>query len=72
MIRWCSILGLLACMITGYGQQYRIKQFTTVDGLPSNAIRAIFKDSRGIMWFGTDAGVYRYDGLTFKTFNTTH
>jgi ligand-binding sensor domain-containing protein len=72
MMRLFIIWGLLFCLSAGYGQEYRVKQFTTVDGLPSNSIRAIFKDSRGIMWFGTDAGVCRYDGLTFKTVNTTH
>lgn len=35
------------------------------DGLSSNDIRAIAKDSRGLMWIGTYNGLNIYDGYTF-------
>ncbi|MFA8436413.1 MAG: histidine kinase [Marinifilaceae bacterium] len=38
------------------------------DGLPSNTIISIFKDSRGILWLGTDSGLVRYDGVEFQGF----
>lgn len=53
-----------------WAQIYPVKHYTINDGLPSNTIRAIFKDSRGIMWIGTDAGLCRFDGLTFKVYNS--
>lgn len=31
-------------------------------GLPSDNVRAIAQDSDGVMWFGTDAGLVKYDG----------
>jgi signal transduction histidine kinase/ligand-binding sensor domain-containing protein len=31
-------------------------------GLPSDRVRAIAQDSAGVMWFGTDQGLARYDG----------
>lgn len=31
-------------------------------GLPSDAVRAIAQDKDGIMWFGTDNGLAKYDG----------
>lgn len=37
-------------------------------GLSQSSVRAIFQDSRGFMWFGTEDGLNRYDGYTFKTF----
>ena len=37
-------------------------------GLSNNAVRAIFKDSKGFMWFGTHDGLNRYDGYEFKVF----
>ncbi|MBC8988279.1 response regulator [Pedobacter sp. N36a] len=46
-------------------------QFSSIDlsnGLSSNQITAIFKDSNGYMWFGTMAGLNRYDGYQIKTF----
>ncbi|GAO42291.1 hybrid sensor histidine kinase/response regulator transcription factor [Flavihumibacter petaseus] len=37
-------------------------------GLSNNAVRCIFKDHSGFMWFGTYDGLNRYDGNSFKTF----
>ena len=31
-------------------------------GLPSDKVRAIVQDAEGVMWFGTDNGLARYDG----------
>ena len=46
------------------------KTFTEADGLASNTVLAVFKDSRGNMWFGTTNGLTRYDGENFQTFTT--
>ncbi|KQR70188.1 two-component regulator propeller domain-containing protein [Pedobacter sp. Leaf176] len=45
--------------------------FTTIGiekGLSNNAVRAIFKDSKGFLWFGTHDGLNRFDGYEFKIF----
>ncbi len=42
------------------------KLFTTDDGLPSNNISAVYRDSKGRVWVGTnEAGVAYYDGASF-------
>jgi signal transduction histidine kinase/ligand-binding sensor domain-containing protein len=38
------------------------------DGLSSNLEYCLFEDSRGFMWFGTGAGLDKYDGHTFKKY----
>nr|MDQ3012710.1 hypothetical protein [Acidobacteriota bacterium] len=38
----------------------------TAGGLRSNRINAIFRDREGIIWFGTDRGVCRYDRESFR------
>src|SRR5258707_721087 len=35
---------------------------TLFHGLPSNHVRAIAQDADGILWFGTDSGLAKYDG----------
>ncbi len=45
------------------------KSYSTSDGLPSRYITTIFQDRDGVMWFGTDKGVARFDGVTFTTFD---
>src|ERR1700744_4580870 len=51
--------------------QNNIYQFSHLDisnGLSGNQVNCIYKDSKGFMWFGTMAGLNRYDGYTFKVF----
>jgi signal transduction histidine kinase len=35
---------------------------TLFHGLPSDQVRAVAQDAEGVMWFGTDSGLARYDG----------
>ncbi|MGM0505373.1 MAG: ligand-binding sensor domain-containing protein, partial [Bacteroidota bacterium] len=52
------------------GQNYFTRNITMEDGLPSNTIRDIYKDSRGLIWIGTEAGLVKYDGSEFTTYTT--
>lgn len=63
------LLILLFLPIKTFSQNYYSENITIKDGLPSNTIRDIFKDSRGFMWYGTGGGLVRYDGSHFKIFN---
>ena len=47
---------------------YLFKTLNARVGLNSSQINCILKDSKGFVWFGTPAGLYRYDGYTFKNF----
>jgi len=42
---------------------------TTFHGLPSNNVRAIAQDMDGILWFGTDNGLAKYDGRRMQIFS---
>ncbi|MDW3193131.1 MAG: histidine kinase [Cytophagales bacterium] len=42
--------------------------YTIDDGLPSNTVYDLIQDDRGYMWFGTDAGLSRFDGYEFKNY----
>ena len=46
------------------------KTLTAADGLASNTVLTVFEDSHGNMWFGTNNGLTRYDGESFRTFTT--
>lgn len=43
--------------------------YTVEDGLPSNNVYCVEQDDRGYMWFGTDAGLSRFDGYEFKNYS---
>jgi len=44
---------------------------TISEGLSSNTVRCIYKDSEGLLWFGTDKGLNKYNGRTIEKFNHT-
>ncbi|KEO75347.1 histidine kinase [Anditalea andensis] len=51
------------------GQQYPSKHFTTLEGLPNNAIRSLLVDSRGLLWIGTENGLSVMENGHFTNFN---
>ncbi|MDP8246321.1 MAG: two-component regulator propeller domain-containing protein [Candidatus Hinthialibacter antarcticus] len=46
----------------------RCNHITTLDGLSNNSVRAIAQDQNGFIWFGTNEGLNRYDGVNFTIF----
>ncbi|NOX17125.1 MAG: hypothetical protein GXO87_02455 [Chlorobi bacterium] len=46
------------------------EKWTVEEGLPSNRIFKILKDENGFIWFATDNGLVRFDGLNFKIYNS--
>ena len=47
-------------------QLERLTFENTAGGLRSNRINTIFRDREGVVWFGTDRGVCRYDRNSFR------
>lgn len=47
-------------------QQFHTRHISLRDGLPGNSVRAIYKDSKGVLWIGTDVGLCTYDGGKIK------
>ena len=43
--------------------------FRKMNGILSNVVYCIFQDKKGYIWVGTEAGVSRYDGYTFRNFS---
>lgn len=49
-------------------------KYTINDGLNNNSVKAIFEDSKGFIWIGTESGMSKYTGREFipvKPFNNT-
>lgn len=46
-----------------------LTNYTTKDGLTSNAVNTIYKDKNGELWFGTDGnGICKFNGTRFTEF----
>lgn len=67
LIRWA--LGfLLVASGSVSAEQLPIKFYTTADGLVSNRISRVVRDSRGYLWFCTENGLSRFDGVSFTNY----
>lgn len=49
-------------------QYINFTALTTKDGLSSNTVNAILKDKYGFMWFGTEDGLDKFDGIHFTAY----
>jgi ligand-binding sensor domain-containing protein len=54
----------IACVASG--QHPYFQKLQTVNGLASDRVYSVMEDSKGQLWFGTDAGVSLFDGYSFK------
>ena len=59
---------LLSNSFFGQQKEYSFINFNSKNGLASNTINAILKDKEGFMWFGTEDGLNKFDGLNFKVY----
>lgn len=48
---------------------FKIKRWTTEDGLPQNRIACLQQTRDGYLWIGTWFGLARFDGVRFTVFN---
>src|SRR3954471_1085482 len=50
--------------------QYGLGVWTTEQGLPQNSVNTIVQTRDGYLWFGTQEGLARFDGVRFSVFNS--
>ena len=51
--------------------QYGHSVWHRQNGLPANAVNVGFHGRDGYLWLGTSAGLFRFDGVNFKSVNTS-
>lgn len=64
------LISLLSYTTTILGQIKIHETFGVRDGLVQSQVLAIFKDQAGYLWFGTLEGLSRWDGISFRNYNT--
>ncbi|NWL04224.1 histidine kinase [Flavobacterium collinsii] len=52
--------------IAVFAQYFPSRNYSTADGLPNNAVRALFIDSKNVLWIGTENGVSRLENGSFN------
>lgn len=49
-------------------ESLRFRHWSIGDGLSHDVVRCILQDRSGFMWFGTDDGLNRFDGYSFRVY----
>ncbi len=52
-------------------EELQFEHLSMKDGLSMNPVMDIIQDSKGFLWFGTQDGLNKYDGYSFKVFKTS-
>jgi len=61
----------IALAINSSGKNFPMLHYTVENGLPSNTVYAITGDTHDFLWFATEKGVVRYNGIEFEKFTTS-
>ena len=59
---------LLATAGTAAAQRFSIRTYGLADGLPQTRVNDILQGPAGYLWFATQGGVSRFDGVDFVTY----
>ncbi len=59
---------LIPAALQALPKSMRFRHLSTEEGLSQASAHAIFQDSRGFMWFGTQDGLNRWDGYAFTLY----
>ena len=58
----------LSFSLSAFAELLPIKSYTVADGLQRDEVKRIRRDSRGFMWFCTDDGISRFDGVAMTSY----
>jgi ligand-binding sensor domain-containing protein len=63
-----TLINPLILYATNNVEKFKFYHLGTKDGLSQSRVSKIYEDKQGYMWFGTQSGLNRWDGYTFKNY----
>ena len=64
-----SIFGALLLPTACLAQRYTFQQYGQAEGLSNLNVNVLFQNRAGVLWAGTENGLFRFDGLRFERVN---
>jgi len=71
IVQFCLLFSSVNAQVVGQPaipEHYVLKTYGINDGLPSKSTTAALKDKRGFVWIGTENGLCKFDGYSFKIY----
>ena len=70
------LLAVKVCVVAAASNvvkgDFIVRKWTTEEGLPQNTVTSMVQTEDGYIWLGTFGGLARFDGVTFKIFDSTN
>jgi len=66
----CLLAFAVFCLGSTKAQEQVFKNISVKDGLPSATVYCMLQDKNGFIWFGTENGASRFDGVNFVNYTT--
>lgn len=57
-----AVILLLACLSRAHGESYSFRNYQQSEGLQNPNISNLLQDHSGLLWMGTENGLYKFDG----------
>ena len=57
-----AVILLLACLSKAHGESYNFRNYQQSEGLQNPNITNLLQDHSGLLWMGTENGLYKFDG----------
>ena len=73
-ICFCVVVAVLLSVVLSLANaqqvapMHNIERFSIDNGLSQSSVQCLYIDSKGFLWVGTQDGLNRYDGYSFKVF----
>ncbi len=69
--KWILLFGIIFFCQKIHAQDLPFVNYTVQDGLPSMRVYDALQDKNGFLWFGSEAGLCRFNGYEFKNYSTS-
>ncbi len=66
-----TVFLFILSLLCGYSQSPYFKNYPLLKKNESVRVNRIFQDKVGFIWYGTDKGLFKFDGINLKRFTTT-
>jgi len=64
-----AVILFTPCFAGGPDGPYMLEAWTVEEGLPQNSVLCVLQDKTGYIWFGTQSGLVRFDGVAFRIYD---
>ena len=62
------LLNICSSFLYSQSTNYRIREYSSHEGLSQSVVLCVLQDSKGFIWAGTQDGLNKFDGYNFKVY----